>query len=192
MKSRASSIPAIHDSSDMKLDFQAMNRSYATEIASWRYEEPYDIYGYTEVEFEEAIEDLTNEDNCFYAVLRDNELIGFRSFGRDGRVDGGKYEETHLDTGGGIRPDLTGKGLGPNVIMEGLRFGSRKFGTRRFRVTIADFNERAKKACEKIGFRVADRFLRTSDKKPFTIFTIELKEREPIDSHNSGGCASSV
>jgi len=159
----------------MKLDFQTMNRSYATLIVSWRYEHPYDIYGYTDDERKKAIEDLANEENGFYAVLHDGELVAFRSFGEDGRVNGGDYDEHHLDTGGGLRPDLTGKGLGSKVIMEGLRFGNRKFGTKRFRVTIADFNGRAKKACEKIGFRIKDRFLRASDNKPFTIYTIEIK-----------------
>ncbi|MCB1100497.1 MAG: GNAT family N-acetyltransferase [Verrucomicrobiae bacterium] len=160
----------------MKLDFQTMTRSYAAQVVSWRYEEPYDIYGYAENEREKAIEDLANEENGFYAVLNDGVLIAFRSYGKDGRVLGGAYDEHHLDTGGGLRPDLTGKGLGSKVIIEGLRFGAKKFGTKRFRVTIADFNERAKKACEKIGFRPSDRFLRTGDNKPFTVYTIEIKE----------------
>jgi len=145
------------------------------EIAGWRYDCPYDVYGYAEGEVEEVVEYLSDKKNCIYAVLHEDELIGFRSFGPDGRVPGGHYDEAHLDTGGGIRPDLTGKGLGSTIIMEGLRFGRRQFGINRFRVTIADFNARAKKACEKIGFQASNQFHRSSDGKPFTSFTLEIK-----------------
>ena len=45
------------------------------------------------------------------------------SFGPDGRVPGWDYDETALDTGGGLRPSLTGQGLGRAVISAGLDFG---------------------------------------------------------------------
>jgi len=165
----------------MELSFQIMNQKFATEIVKWQYKEPYEVYGFTSEDAAKAVEDLIAIKNGFYAVLNKNELIGFRSFGPDGRVNGGIYDESHLDTGGGIRPDLTGKGLGSKIILEGLRFGSREFGTRRFRVTIADFNKRATKACQRIGFKFSSRFLTSKDNKPFSIFTIELKDKE--DSH---------
>lgn len=59
--------------------------------------------------------------------------MAFRSFGEDGRVNGGDYDDSFLDTGGGLRPDLTGQGLGPEMIAEGLAFGRMTFGVWRFR-----------------------------------------------------------
>ncbi|MBL4575081.1 MAG: GNAT family N-acetyltransferase [Opitutaceae bacterium] len=165
----------------MNISFQVMNRKFATEITGWRYDTPYEIYGYVEGDKNQTIDHFTTEENRFYAILSGDELIGFRSFGEDGRVSGGNYDDSHLDTGGGLHPDLTGKGLGPEIIMKGLLFGSRAFGKNRFRVTIADFNKRAKKACEKIGFSPTQRFARTSDGEHFTIFTIEINNREPLD-----------
>ena len=168
-------MPPLSISKTMELGFQQMDRKYATAIAGWRYDYPYHIYGYSEEIVEQTIEYLMKVENRFYGVLCKDELIGFRSFGPDGRVSGGHYDESYLDTGGGLRPDLAGKGLGSKIILEGLIFGSQQFGTNRFRVTVADFNKRAKKACEKIGFRVSDHFFRKCDGEPFTIFTIDLE-----------------
>ena len=95
---------------------------------------------------------------------------------------GGDYAEDYLDTGGGLRPDLTGQGLGAEVILKGLEFGRLTFGTSRFRTTVADFNQRAQKVCEKIGFEHRQSFARSGDGQPFLIFTIELAR-----SGNPGG-----
>ena len=76
-----------------------MTRLYAKEIASWCYDPPYDIYGHTNQEEERSIDYLVASENGFFAVLHNGELIGFRSFGDDGRVSGGNYVGPHLDTG---------------------------------------------------------------------------------------------
>lgn len=150
-----------------------MTRPYAKDITSWRYEPPYDIYGHRDEEEDRSIDYLVDDENGFFAAIHDGELIGFRSFGDDARVNGGSYDGPHLDTGGGLRPDLTGKGLGAEVILQGLQFGSSIFRTRKFRVTIAGFNERAQKVCRRLGFQESDRFHRTKDGKEFVIMTLD-------------------
>ena len=90
-----------------------MTEPYAADIAAWRYPPPYDCYDMTEVDpgF------LVNPENGFFALTGDDDaLIGFRSFGPDGQVPGGSYDSSALDTGGGLRPDLTGQGLGRRAI----------------------------------------------------------------------------
>ena len=160
----------------MELLFVPMTRDYAAKIVGWRYEAPYDVYGFDSSEQSEAVDYLVDPQNQFFAVLLDDELIGFRSFGADGRVAGGDYNDDYLDTGGGLRPDLTSKGMGAEVILRGLEFGSRRFGTQRFRTTVADFNHRAQKVCAQIGFERRSSFTRTCDGEPFSIFAIELTE----------------
>lgn len=162
----------------IELSFKPMTRESANRIISWQYETPYDVYGYNKEGKKETIDYLIKEKNRFYSIFQHDELIGFRSFGEDGRVNGGDYSNTYLDTGGGLRPDLTGKGLGAETILGGLKFGERIFGISRFRITVADFNQRAKKVCEKIGFEHKGNFARASDGKQFSIFTIDLKIRE--------------
>ncbi len=158
----------------MELLFVPMSRDYAAEIVGWRYEVPYDVYGFEPGEQSEVVDYMVDSENPFFALLLDRELIGFRSFGTDGRVAGGDYDDEYLDTGGGLRPDLTGKGMGAEVVQKGLEFGRHTFGTLRFRTTVADFNQRAKKVCTKIGFERIAGFSRTSDGEPFSIFVIEI------------------
>ncbi len=104
----------------MKLSFEPMTQAYANDIVSWQYEAPYDIYGFPESEREETLANLSDKRNQFFAVVSEGHVIGFRSFGEDGRVQGGTYDDTYLDTGGGLRPDLTGKGLGEKIVRRDL------------------------------------------------------------------------
>ena len=105
-----------------------MTQAYAAQIVTWRYPAPYDCYDMTSAS--EAF--LTSQESGFYALVDDGELIGFRSFGEDGRVPGGTYDASALDTGGGLRPDLTGQGTGPRGDRHGA--GIRPAGVRACRV----------------------------------------------------------
>ncbi len=150
-----------------------MSHNYAYQIATWRYEVPYDFYGYTDSDYESNIAYLTDERNEFFAVVSEGSLIGFRSFGEDGRVHGGNYDDSYLDTGGGLRPDLTGNGIGEEIVRKGLEFGSALFDTERFRVTIAAFNKRALTICRRLGFHECKKFQRESDDAEFVVLTLE-------------------
>ena len=125
----------------------AMTQAYAAQIVTWRYPAPYDCYDMTSAS--EAF--LTSQESGFYALVDGGELIGFRSFGEDGQVPGGTYDASALDTGGGLRPDLTGKGLGREAIGAGLEFGRQEFAPAAFRVTVASFNERALRVVRSVG-----------------------------------------
>jgi ribosomal-protein-alanine N-acetyltransferase len=125
-----------------------MTRAFAADIVTWRYPAPYDCYDMTNAS--QAF--LTSQEGGFYALVEGAELIGFRSFGEDGQVPGGNYDSSALDTGGGLRPDLTGKGLGREAIGTGLAFGRREFAPPAFRVTVASFNERALRVVRSLGF----------------------------------------
>ena len=52
-----------------------------------------------------------------YLAVRDSEgaLVGFCCFGFEGQVPGGDYSVDALDVGIGMRPELTGQGLGYDV-----------------------------------------------------------------------------
>lgn len=162
----------------MNVSFTPLKRGHAEEIVTWSYNPPYDVYNYGEEETEAAIEFLADRRNGFYGVMSDGKLIGFRSFGRDGRVPGGDYDESHLDTGGGLRPDLTGKGLGAEILQKGIEFGSREFGTECFRVTVAAFNQRAIKVCRRCGFEEVQRFYRPGDGREFVVLTLSPAEKK--------------
>jgi [ribosomal protein S18]-alanine N-acetyltransferase len=142
-----------------------MSAAYAAQIVTWRYPAPYDCYDMTGA----SAAFIASAESGFYALTDLDELIGFRSFGADGRVPGGDYDDSALDTGGGLRPDLTGKGLGREAISTGLEFGRREFAPAAFRVTVASFNERALRVIRGLGFRQVGSFAATTDGRRFEI-----------------------
>jgi ribosomal-protein-alanine N-acetyltransferase len=142
-----------------------MTESYAADIATWRYPPPYDCY-----DVRVPPEFLAEPANGFFAVVAEDEtLAGFRSFGTDGRVPGGTYDDSALDTGGGLRPSLTGKGLGRAAISAGLAFGRERFAPPAFRVTVASFNARALRVVSSLGFLRVDGFRATTNGEPYQI-----------------------
>lgn len=144
--------------------------AHAREIASWRYDPPYDVYDMTGADPVA----LVDPDLGFHAVLAGAELVGFRSFGPDGQVAGWEYDESALDTGGGMRPDLTGRGLGRAVITAGLAYGHALHRPAVFRMTVASFNTRALRAVESLGFERIASFPAARDVREFVV----LRRRE--------------
>jgi [ribosomal protein S18]-alanine N-acetyltransferase len=142
-----------------------MTLAYATDIAGWRYPPPYDCYDMTGVD----PEFLVSPESGFFALTDDDALVGFRSFGADGQVPGGRYDFSALDTGGGLRPELTGQGLGRRAIGTGLEFGRQRFSPAAFRVTVAAFNARALRVVEGLGFSAIDRFEATTDGRSYVL-----------------------
>lgn len=153
-----------------------LRREHAEDIATWRYEAPYDVYDMVGVDPDELLDPAVG----YHAVLVDEHLIGFRSFGPDGRVPGWDYDESALDTGGGLRPELTGQGLGRAVISAGLAFGRARFAPAAFRVTVALFNERALRTVRSLGFEQVGTFNATRDAREFVVLVREE------DSHATG------
>jgi RimJ/RimL family protein N-acetyltransferase len=145
-----------------------MTAEYAADIVTWRYPAPYDCYDMTGADPAFLVDPAAG----FYALADDEGgLIGFRSFGPDGQVPGGAYDGSALDTGGGLRPELTGRGLGREAIRTGLAFGAREFAPAAFRMTIAAFNVRAQTVVRSLGFTAVSRFAAATDGKPYDIFT---------------------
>lgn len=131
-----------------------MTMAYAADVATWRYAAPYDCYDMADSD--PAF--LANPASGFFALVGESGLIGFRSFGVDGQVPGGKYDDCALDTGGGLRPELTGRGMVGEAIRTGLEFGRKTFRPPAFRVTVATFNVRAQRVIAAHGFRQAGTF----------------------------------
>ena len=88
----------------------------------------------------------------------DGELAAFRTFGADGQVPGFPYDGSAVDTGGGLRPDLVGRGLGLAVLLRGIEEGRRLLGDVAFRVTIWGGNAAALRTVARAGFEEAARF----------------------------------
>lgn len=140
----------------MIFKFEPMNQQYVDIIVGWHYEAPYTFY-----DMDQDAEDLaefidpSNWPNVHYAVQDEKgELVGEFAFQVDGDV---------LEIGLGLRPDLTGNGLGLDFVKAGMAFGERKFRPKQFRLLVATFNERAIKVYMKAGFKKDEVFLRKTN-----------------------------
>ena len=157
-----------------------MTLAHAHDIVTWRYDVPYDTYDMTDANPEFLVDPV----NGFFALTDDTGLIGFRSFGVDGQVPGGVYDSSALDTGGGLRPSLTGRGLGRRAISTGLDFGRQRFHPPAFRVTVAAFNLRAHRVVESLGFRITESFQALTGGRRYNI----LVRPEPPASPGGAAC----
>ncbi len=108
-----------------------------SERAAWRYPPPYDFYDDDGVP--------PNNPERFYSVCtEDGTLAGFYYF---------EERDDAIFYGLGLRPDLTGRGLGTAFVSTGLEFAEELFGRRRIVLDVAAFNERAIRVYECAGFR---------------------------------------
>jgi ribosomal-protein-alanine N-acetyltransferase len=157
--------------------FEPMSDEQARAVVAWRYEAPYDFYNMANDP--EGLEDLLGPPERrrgYYAVLSDDELAGFFSYGPGGRLPGFDYpDDGSIDIGLGLKPDLTGKGLGLEFVRAGLEFGRRRFDPDGFRLFVATFNERAIRLYERAGFRRVEVFVHHTNGAdyPFVLMTRE-------------------
>ena len=127
-----------------------MSEEDAQEIASWRYDAPYSFYD-ADADADDLALLLSPEVRAgrYLSALSDEVLVGFFEF---------KRGETDVEIGLGLRPDLTGRGLGLEFLEAGLEFARRQFSPSLFRLSVATFNERAIRVYERAGFQTVRSF----------------------------------
>jgi len=128
-----------------KLVIAPMTQEEGEAIADWRYDPPYDFYDARadESELVLLLDPERRKNRTFSARDDAGELVGFFTYARDGDV---------IVVGLGLRPDLTGHGLGTRFVEQGLEFARTRYAPGRFRLSVATFNERARKVYERSGF----------------------------------------
>ncbi|VAW31093.1 hypothetical protein MNBD_CHLOROFLEXI01-4774 [hydrothermal vent metagenome] len=164
-----------------QLHFSPLTAEHVAQILAWRYPPPYDIYNMGKetadpIELIEAIDYFLQPRFHFQAVLGQpaDELVAFCSFGLDGQVGGGDYSSEAIDIGMGVRPDLTGCGLGGMFVGAVIDFACKTFASPRLRVTIAAFNHRAQKVWRRHGFEQVQQFHSHDGKRPFIMFVRDI------------------
>jgi [ribosomal protein S18]-alanine N-acetyltransferase len=159
---------------NLSFTFHKINAVTAREIATWQYPPPYDVYSYDPNELEENLQELLTPRFHYYTVWNtQGELIGYRCFGEDARVPGGDYNADALDMGGGLRPELTGKGLGARFMEAAFTFAREQFAPTAFRATVMAFNTRALRVCARVGYRQVQKFESAHTQQPFIVLMRE-------------------
>ncbi len=141
----------------MPFIFSPMKETDARTIKTWRYKGPYAVYNIDDDP--NSLAELLDRRSPYYAVRNEqDELIGFFVFGTSAQIGNvdipGLYSENNTITIGlGMRPDLTGKGLGLAFVNAGLDFAREQFRPDYFRLFVLAFNERAIRVYERAGFQ---------------------------------------
>jgi len=117
-------------------------------MAAWRYPPPYDFY-------DGDVDPVLNPERFYEARDEAGELIGFYYF---------EPNPPDLDYGLGLRPDLTGHGLGLEFFQAGLDFARDRYRPQRVYLHVAEFNERARRVYERAGFSVVSSRVPTFDR----------------------------
>jgi [ribosomal protein S18]-alanine N-acetyltransferase len=126
---------------------RAMTASDAEAIAAWHYPGEYAFYDWDQDPGDLAeLLDPCEWGRRYFAADADGELAGFFVF---------KPHEDGTEIGLGLRPDLTGQGLGTRFLEAGLRFG----GAEHYTLAVAAFNRRAIVVYGRAGFTVTDRYV---------------------------------
>ena len=127
---------------------QKLSQNNAEAIADeWKYQGVYEFYNMTSdsEDYEELMTPSLRKDN-YFQVMKGNTLFGF--FVIEKALD----SDDIVDIGLGIKPELTGNGLGQAFLLEILDYIRKNISVKTVRLGVASFNERAKKVYEKAGF----------------------------------------
>ena len=155
---------------EVRFRFRQLEKEHALAILNWRYTSPYNYYNFDTDTIQEDLHYLLDSKNAFYAILNlQGELEGYCSFGSDGQVPGGEYSSEALDIGMGIRPDLVGRGNGKQYAQAVVTYGANQYRAQQLRVTIAEFNKRAQRVWEQLGFEQVEKFVKIDSEKEFVI-----------------------
>ncbi|TDL99046.1 GNAT family N-acetyltransferase [Macrococcus brunensis] len=103
-------------------------------IVAWHYPAPYQIYDLTEDDFD--------SEHKFYSVYDDEQLAGMLKL---------HFNERTCLLGLGLRPDLTGHGLGQHFVEAAVQF-IKEQGYQSIQLAVISSNERAIKVYERSGF----------------------------------------
>jgi ribosomal-protein-alanine N-acetyltransferase len=139
----------------VKYIFAPMNGEYANDVANWHYDGVYSFYDMAaDPDDLKILMDTKNWRDTIKAVLNeDDELVGWAAF---------YIENDEFWLSLGLRPDLTGRGLGCEFVSECVSYAMLhcKFAKHTIKLAVALFNQRAIKVYQRTGFGETKRTIR--------------------------------
>jgi RimJ/RimL family protein N-acetyltransferase len=121
------------------------NGAYASEVATWHYEPPYDFYDLASDPHDAAEMRAPAHAAHYRAVLaeEDDLLDAFWYF---------NSEDDVVEVGIGLRPELTGRGLGESFLRAQLEYATSQWSPATFRLFVAAWNARAIRLYKRLDF----------------------------------------
>jgi len=169
----------------MKYHFVPMNQVYAeTIVEQWKYGGEYTIHDYAN-EADHVLDSASWGKGLFAVLNQDGELIGeLTTEFFDEQDEYIEYDNLNDETlnaaemwiGFGLKPELTGRGLGLGFISACIEFAveKRNYKGEYVRLGVPAFNQRAIKVYERVGFRVFNRTVGEVNGKTFE--AIQMKK----------------
>ncbi|MDZ7671818.1 MAG: GNAT family N-acetyltransferase [Halanaerobiales bacterium] len=119
---------------------------------NWKYKSKYSFYDMTEDK--EDLEEFLNPnkwENTFAVLNDNNDLVGFYSY---------YFKEKIIWIGFGLKPELTGKGLGKKFVQKGIDYGIKtyQYDKEYIMLAVAEFNKRAINLYKKLGFSTVEKY----------------------------------
>ena len=152
----------------MDYDFNKMSQEQAENIASnWHYEGKCSFYDIT-ADKEDLAEFLNPQErgDKYYIVKKSNEEIGFFYF---------EDKDDSVDIGLGMKPELTGRGMGLDFFKAGLGYAISKYNPKEITLSVATFNERAVKVYKKAGFESVKTFMQDTNGSRFEFLKMKYE-----------------
>jgi RimJ/RimL family protein N-acetyltransferase len=133
----------------------------AKEMIDWKYPSPYDLYNLDNNH--ETLTNLMDQNNHYYILSSNEDIIGFYCYGEDATVPSGypykAYADSgYVDIGCGMNPRYVSLGLGSWFLNLGMDFFIQLLKLKKFRLTVLENNIRGLKLYHKVGFRVRSTF----------------------------------
>ncbi len=148
--------------------FEKMTQQEAEDIAyNWHYDGEYSFY-----DMEADKEDLAgfldpeSRGDTMFTVRKGKEVVGFFSVNNT-------EQDSIFDIGLGMRPDLTGSGLGLEFLRAGMDFVITRFAPEKITLSVAAFNQRAINVYKKMGFKELDRFMQDTNGGTYEFIRME-------------------
>jgi [ribosomal protein S18]-alanine N-acetyltransferase len=149
--------------------FEKMTQQEAEEIAyNWHYDGEYSFYD-MEADKEDLAEFLNPElrGDSVFTVYLGEEIAGYYSVNQTAAAT---YE-----IGLGMRPDLTGSGMGLDFLKAGMDFLKTRFKPEKITLSVATFNQRVIKVYRKMGFIDLDTFMQNTNGGTYEFLRMEYK-----------------
>lgn len=145
----------------MNFDIHLLTREDVQELRTWRYEEPYTIYSLGDGSLEALQAEMLDLRSPYFGVRNDEgEPVGFFNIGTSALVWDAGEPGIFLDAtrqasalGLGLRPDLTGRGLGQAFVEAALAFIREQYAPQEVWLYVLAWNERALRVYERVGFQ---------------------------------------
>lgn len=133
----------------MKWEIEQLTQNNALVIANdWHYPGQYSFYDMSaDIEdYQEIVTPSLRQDH-YYQVMTADKMVGFFVIEQ--------ADKTGVDEIGlGLEPTLTGHGLGGDFVSHIISFVENNFVVKTLRLDVAEFNVRAQKVYQKLGFKV--------------------------------------